>query len=134
MHKSRLAAVVIDCQVERLDEAARFWSSALGREAQPLPDPQDAAYRELAGAPQEPKVLLQQVSHPSRVHLDIETNDVEAEASRLESLGASRVAHVRNWWVMEAPTGQRFCVVPPQRPDFETNAMAWHEDSNPPAR
>jgi len=26
---------------------------------------------------------------------------------------------------MEAPTGQRFCVVRPQRADFEAGANAW---------
>ena len=65
------------------------------------------------------------MQHESRVHLDIETNDVEAEASRLERLGARRVAKVKTWWVMQAPTGQRFCVVRPQRADFAQNANAW---------
>jgi hypothetical protein len=43
------------------------------------------------------------VSHPSRVHLDIESDDVDAEAARLEQLGAKRVEKIRTWWVMEAP-------------------------------
>jgi hypothetical protein len=30
------------------------------------------------------------------VHLDIETDDIEAEVARLEALGAKRVQHVRN--------------------------------------
>ena len=56
---------------------------------------------------------MQKVKHDARVHLDIETDDIEAEVARLEALGAKRVQHVRNrWWVMEAPTGHRFCVVP----------------------
>jgi hypothetical protein len=46
------------------------------------------------------------------VHLDIEADDVEAEAQRLEALGAARVAAVHDWIVMQAPDGQRFCVVP----------------------
>ncbi len=46
-----------------------------------------------------------------RVHLDIEADDIDAEVLRLEALGARRVAHVKTWWVMEAPTGQRFCVI-----------------------
>jgi hypothetical protein len=70
-------------------------------------------------------VLVQAVDHTSRVHIDIETNDIEAEALRLEALGAKRVAHVKRWWVMEAPTGQRFCVVSPQRPDFDEGAITW---------
>ena len=58
-------------------------------------------------------IEVQKVKHEARVHLDIETDDIDAEVARLEALGAKRVQHVRNrWWVMEAPTGHRFCVVP----------------------
>ena len=125
MHKSRLGTIVIDCRTGDVDAAARFWSGALGRRAETLADPDDPAYRELEGPPDEVKVLVQAVEHPSRVHLDIETNDIEAEVQRLEKLGAKRVAHVKRWWVMEAPTGQRFCVVRPQRADFEERANEW---------
>jgi hypothetical protein len=65
------------------------------------------------------------VDHPSRVHIDIETDDLDAEVARLEKLGATRVAFIKRWWVMEAPTGQRFCVVRPQRPDFPSGANEW---------
>jgi hypothetical protein len=68
---------------------------------------------------------LQQVEHESRVHLDIETDDIEAEVKRLEALGAKRIGNVRSWCVMEAPSGQRFCVVKPQRADFPTGATQW---------
>jgi hypothetical protein len=77
--------------------------------------------------PDQPKVLVQSVTHPSRVHIDIETDDIDAEVARLERLGARRVAYVKRWWVMEAPTGQRFCVVRPQRTDFESRANAWRD-------
>ena len=74
------------------------------------------------------KILVQAVEHQSRVHLDIETNYVEAEASRLEQLCARRIEKIKTWWVMEAPTGQRFCVVRPQRADFEENANVWSSE------
>src|SRR5215207_2036272 len=125
MHKSRIATIVIDCQTEDLDRAAAFWSAALGRPARVLADEDDANYRALEGKPNEVAILVQAVEHPSRVHVDIETNDIEAEVRRLELLGAKRVAHIKRWWVMEAPTGQRFCVVRPQRPDFEEEANSW---------
>jgi predicted enzyme related to lactoylglutathione lyase len=124
MHKSRLCAFVIDCQVEDFDAAARFWSSALGRELQP-PAPDSPKYRALDARAEEPMLLLQQVEHPSRVHLDIETDDIEAEVARLEALGARRVAKVQTWWVMEAPSGQRFCVVRPQRGPLGDDANQW---------
>jgi predicted enzyme related to lactoylglutathione lyase len=125
MHRSRLSTLVIDCQTGDVDAATTFWSQALGLPAKPLPDPDNSKYRELDTPPEDMKVLVQAVEHPSRVHIDIETDDIEAEVKRLEALGAKKVAFVRRWWVMEAPTGQRFCVVRPQREGFEANANVW---------
>ena len=70
-------------------------------------------------------IEVQTVSHPSRVHLDIETDDIEAEVRRLEALGARRVRAVHSWWVMEAPTGQRFCVVRAASARFALEANTW---------
>jgi predicted enzyme related to lactoylglutathione lyase len=125
MHRSRLGTLVIDCQTEDLDEAAAFWAQALGVAPRTPDDPENANYRQLKTPADQPTMLVQRVEHPSRMHLDIETDDIDAEVRRLEQLGAKRVAHVKQWWVMEAPTGQRFCVVRPQRPDFATGANEW---------
>jgi len=125
MHRSRLGTILIDCEAPDIERAARFWGAALGAEERALEDPGDANYRLLLTSTDQPKVLVQKVDHPSRVHLDIETDDIEAEVRRLESLGARRVAFVKRWYVMQAPTGQRFCVVRPQRPDFDENAKVW---------
>ena len=124
-HRSRLATIVIDCRADDLDRATGFWAGALGVPARKFADPAAAGYRELVMPRGQPTVITQKVDHPSRVHLDIETDDLEAEVARLEKLGAKRVAFVKRWWVMEAPTGQRFCVVPPQRPDFPEGATEW---------
>jgi hypothetical protein len=70
----------------------------------------------------EPLVQIQQVDHDSRVHLDIETDDIAAEVARLEQLGAKVAKRLERWVVMEAPTGQRFCVVRVQRPGWPKNA------------
>ncbi len=124
MHRSRLAGFIIDCQTADLETAAGFWSQALG-----LPLRGDAStdpgYRLLQNAPGDLHVEVQQVQHPSRVHLDIESDDVEAEALRLEALGAKRVSAVKTWIVMEAPTGQRFCIVRPQSSRFAAEANRW---------
>jgi predicted enzyme related to lactoylglutathione lyase len=120
MHHSRLSTFVIDCKTDDLEAATTFWSQALGRSVKP-PDPDSPSYRELSAKPQEPILLIQQVDHPGRIHLDIETDDMEAEVQRLEALGAKRVEFVKRWWVMEAPTGQRFCVINPQRGPLESN-------------
>jgi predicted enzyme related to lactoylglutathione lyase len=125
MHKSRLGGLSIDCRTDNLGEAEAFWTRALGYAAARSDDPDDAGYVPLETAPGEPHIELQQVSHPSRVHIDIETDDVEAEVARLERLGAKRVEKVRGWWVMEAPTGHRFCVVVASRADFDSKANVW---------
>jgi len=132
MHRSRLGTIVIDCQTQDVEAATAFWSQALGWVARPLADPAEANYRVFAAPPDQPTVLVQAVSHPSRVHIDIETDDIEAEVARLEKLGAVRVQFVKRWWVMEAPTGQRFCVVRPQRADFATQANVWEEGKGQP--
>lgn len=121
MHKSRLCALGIDCQDIEPEIAVRFWSAALGRAAKPA----EGSYAGLEERAGQPLVFVQKVDHPSRVHLDIESDDVEAEVVRLEALGARRVVQIGTWWVMEAPTGHRFCVVRPQRGPLGDDANVW---------
>lgn len=125
MHRSRLAQIVIDCGGVDLDDAATFWAAAFGQPSRCLKDPADAHYRQLRTEEGQPCILLQAVDHASRVHLDLEATDVEAEVRRLEALGARRVAQVRTWWVMEAPSGHRFCVLRQQRPDLPERGHLW---------
>ncbi len=113
---SRLAGFIIDCQSPDLDAASAFWSAALGMPERALPGAEGRTYRRLLDPLGRLHVEVQLVDHPSRVHLDIEADDVEAEVQRLEALGAARLQAIKGWWVMEAPTGQRFCVVPRQPP------------------
>jgi predicted enzyme related to lactoylglutathione lyase len=110
-HRSALIALVLDCQVADLGASTAFWSAALQRAVANPDQDGDGRYAELASASDEPFLLLQRVEHPARVHLDIESDELDAEAARLETLGATRVARVKRWWVMQAPTGHRFCVV-----------------------
>jgi hypothetical protein len=83
-------------------------------------------YRMLETPPDEPIAEIQRVDHESRVHLDIETDNIPAEVGRLEKLAAKVVARLERWVVMKAPTGQRFCVVRIQRPGFPKNANRWN--------
>lgn len=121
MHRSRLCAIGIDCQTDNLDEAAAFWGRVLGRTDIRTEGP----YATLGSATAEPITFVQRVDHPSRVHLDIETDNIEAEVARLEALGATRVKQVQTWWVMEAPTGHRFCVVRAQHPLDQGEWNEW---------
>ena len=104
-----------------MDEAAHFWSQALGRAVDSNHPSNRGNYRMLQTPPDEPIVEIQRVDHESRVHIDIETDNIPAEVARLEKLGASVVDRVERWVVMQAPTGQRFCVVRVQRPGFPKN-------------
>lgn len=67
-----------------------------------------------------PKLLLQRVPEPksakNRMHLDIVTPAIEAEATRLAIIGAQRVMpepmseHGSTWLLMVDPEGNEFCV------------------------
>ena len=108
MHRSRLAGFIFDCKDADLDDAARFWGKALGMAD--LGREEGEVYTRLDASTRDLVVEVQRVDHESRVHVDIEADDIDAEADRLERLRARRIAKVKNWWVLEAPTGQRFCV------------------------
>jgi len=127
MHHSRLCALLIDCQTADIEAAARFWAQALGRELDRAHPGTRGNYVMLTTPPDEPIVQIQRVSHESRVHLDIETDDIPAEVARLERLGARVAERLERWVVMQAPSGQRFCVVRVQRPGFPKNAGRWDE-------
>ncbi len=115
----------IDCNVADMDEVARFWAAALGYPIDLTHPGSRGNYRQLATPLDQPMIQLQRVEHESRVHLDIETDDIDAEVARLEELGATVFKRLDRGVVMQAPTGQRFCVVRVQRPDWPTHANRW---------
>jgi predicted enzyme related to lactoylglutathione lyase len=125
MHKSKLSGFIIDCQTDDLTQAADFWGRALGMPVRELPADEAALYKRLEDSQHGLDIEVQKVSHASRVHLDIETDDIDAEVRRLEELGARRIQAVQTWWVMEAPTGQRFCVVRAASKSFADLATQW---------
>lgn len=123
MHRSRFAGLIIDCKTDDLEAAADFWSAALGYSRKGKSE--DDLYAELITPENDPYIEVQKVDHPSRVHLDIEADDIEAEVKRLEALGARRIGNVKSWCVMEAPSGQRFCIISPSSSNFSTTANEW---------
>jgi hypothetical protein len=125
VHRSKLSGFIIDCRGDDLEGAARFWGAALGMQVEPLPGAEGKTYARLTDPTEALHIEVQTVAHESRVHLDIEADDIEAEVRRLEALGARRVAQVKTWVVMQAPTGQRFCVVKPTSPAFAATATRW---------
>jgi predicted enzyme related to lactoylglutathione lyase len=123
MHHSRFSTVIIDCRTEDVATAAQFWSKAFGRKV--ADGGGDPRYLALAMEPGEVLCQVQAVAHDSRVHLDIETDDLDAEVKRLVALGAEQVERHATWAVMLAPTGQRFCVGRPKTKDFPIGANRW---------
>jgi hypothetical protein len=125
-HRSRLAVVVIDTEETRREVGVRFWGAALGRTRVADDDPA-TRYAQLETPPGPTLDVIVQATAPDQVglHLDIETDDVEAEVNRLEKLGARRKRFVEEWWVMEAPSGHAFCVIPVQTDTWPEGAIEW---------
>jgi predicted enzyme related to lactoylglutathione lyase len=124
VHRSKLTAALVDVPADVYNREVGFWSAALGREAEV--DVDNPEYSDFGQPVPGFQFMLQRVDAPARVHLDIETDDVEAEVRRLEALGAERVGPVKSWWVMRDPAGLLFCVVRIQTGDaFEGLAQEW---------
>ena len=128
MHRSRIGVVLIDHPPETYSAAATFWTTATGHQrASTEPPPTDDPYEscgEIAGSAE---LALQRTGTgtPARVHLDIETDDVEAEADRLVRAGATVSEDRDDYKIMLDPGGVVFCVVPVQTADFATHAQIW---------
>jgi len=125
MHRSRLSSILIDCVTNEYDRGIEFWSRALGKEVI-RDDDRYTTLKGLVGGEGGVLVGLQRVPREERAtHLDIETDDVEAEVSRLEALGARVKARIGRHVVMTSPTDHAFCVVPVFRDDFPASATEW---------
>ena len=132
MHRILLNTLVIDSPSDARDRAVDFWASALGAEAVATPMPQYHILRDGA-SPTRMVVQDVQAGHAG-VHIDIHTDDLDAEVQRLVAAGAEVVKswadHPGSWVVMRDPAGIEFCVVwalnerRPQadRDDFEARA------------
>ncbi|UUZ60097.1 VOC family protein [Nocardioides sp. B-3] len=123
MHRSRIAVVMIDQPEESFDAAAGFWAGAQGATRAANPDP---PYESLHRLPGNVALELQRTGSgtPPRIHLDLETDDIAAEVSRLEALSATVVERADGWVVMADPGGLLLCVVPvwTDRADFDRHA------------
>lgn len=123
MHRSKLGVLVIDCN--DLEVAAEFWSQALGTGVRFREEP----YVGLEPTGEGVRVVLQRVPEPktskNRMHIDLWTDNLEAEVERLEGLGARRRDRMEDWWVMEDPDGNEFCVVPIESEELATGAVEW---------
>jgi predicted enzyme related to lactoylglutathione lyase len=115
---------VID--VDDLDRGIAFWSAALDATEEPISETSRHIYRRLRLPDSDIRILLQRTNDTKlskeRMHLDLETDDVDAEVRRLEALGATRWDHQQergyDFWVLRDPWGNEFCVLQPEFPDL----------------
>ena len=136
-HRSRLCHFVID--VDDLDTGVAFWSAALDAEEEPLSDDSSRVYRRLRLPDSNVRILLQRTDDPKtgkeRMHLDLETDDVEAEVQRLEALGATRWDHQQergyDFWVLRDPWANEFCVLQINFPELLAQRRTWADPTEP---
>jgi hypothetical protein len=125
-HRSRLAILLLDLPPEHHAAGRDFWSAATGH---PVESSADALqWASLGSFADGFHLELQRTGEgtPPRWHVDIETDDVEAEVFRLESLGGRRLADMGAFWQMTDPAGLVFCVVGVQTgEDFDRHATRW---------
>jgi hypothetical protein len=124
-HRSRLSTILIDAPTGEAPAAAAFWSQALGVPARTVPG--EEQFTSLGGALPGLVLAVQAVDDQPRYHLDIETDDVEAEAMRLIALGAVEVGRWLDCRTLRAPGGHLVCVIPchSDAEAFERLSQVW---------
>lgn len=125
MHRSRVYAVIIDTPGEEAARAADFWSAALGVPVRP--NPEEPQFTSLPGALPGLVTAVQAVDDAPRIHLDIESDDVEAETARLIALGATQIGRWLECRILRVPGGHVVCVLPVESdPElFAAQATTW---------
>jgi hypothetical protein len=123
-HYSTVLKVVIDVPPADHDRELAFWRDVIGQD---LARFGFAEYHGTALHGHDFWLLVQRMDAGTpRVHLDVHTDDLEAELTRLQRLGAERVQQVHTWWVMRDPAGLLFCVLPEEPGSLnDENAHRW---------
>ena len=100
-HYSRVDKIVIDVPASTHDRELAFWQNATGGETGHSERNPEFHWAGLPG--QAIAMLVQRLGEgPGRLHLDIHTDDLDAEVARLEALGAERIRQVHTWWIMRS--------------------------------
>jgi predicted enzyme related to lactoylglutathione lyase len=116
---------MIDVPEPAFSPSVHFWADAVGRAPSRSPSEADP-YLTLMPAEEGVRLTFQRIpSGPPRIHLDIETDDVNAEVRRLEALGGEVVDRVEDWVVLQDPAGLLFCVISVDSTDFDASATRW---------
>jgi hypothetical protein len=125
MHRSRVSTFLIDVPRDEERRTAAFWSAALGAPLEKNPD--EPEFTVLRDALPGFVTAVQAIDGEPRYHLDIETDDVDAEVTRLVELGATEVSSWQGCRTLRAPGGHLLCVIPVHTtPEFfAANATTW---------
>ncbi|MFJ7996944.1 VOC family protein [Streptomyces sp. NPDC096310] len=125
MHRSRVSTLLIDVPQEQASRAAEFWSAALGTPARTVAGEEQftVLHEALPGL----VTAVQAVDDAPRYHLDIETDDIEAETARLLALGATEESTWLECRTLRAPGGHLVCVIPvhSEADFFAAHARTW---------
>ncbi|MFF2028868.1 VOC family protein [Arthrobacter sp. NPDC058192] len=117
-----IGSIVI--RVDNLERQMGFWQAALGYEPRHEPSDDFVILAPRGGAG--PCVSLDRVPAPvqvpPRIHLDLYTEQQDAEVQRLLALGATRVEWSKrpadaDYVILADPEGNRFCVVDTAQPE-----------------
>jgi hypothetical protein len=110
-HRSQVDQVCLDVPPAAYDAEVAFWPALTGwqlvptdtREFARLRVPDDQALRWLVQR-------LDDDGGPVRAHLDLATDDHDAEVARHVGLGAAVVASHSGWTVLRDPAGSAYCI------------------------
>jgi predicted enzyme related to lactoylglutathione lyase len=112
-HRSRLAQVCIDAPADVFEKELAFWKQVTGWEVNRVGRPEFVELVPPSTAPV--RLLLQRLGEDddgtrTRAHIDLGSDDIDAEAERLTGLGARFVDRYDGWALMVDPAGMPFCV------------------------
>lgn len=110
MHRSRISTLLIDAHRDDAHAAAAFWTAAIGGDV-----PRETDEEQFLPVPDAVPGLVtavQAVDDQPRYHLDMETDDLDAETARLVGLGAVEVARWLDCRTLRVPGGHLVCVIP----------------------
>jgi Glyoxalase-like domain len=112
-HRSRLVQLCVDVPHERYEAEIAFWRAATGWADEEVKAPE---FHRLVHRSESPlQLLLQRLGRDdggthARAHLDLGSNDMEAEVGRLENHGAPVLSRRDGFIVLRDPIGLPFCV------------------------
>jgi hypothetical protein len=93
---------------------AAFWAEVLGRRVNPGATKESASLAVRDGT-SDTLIMFHGVAEAkavkNRLHLDLVTDDFDAELMRLRSLGAAELAAFANWTTLADPEGNEFDLI-----------------------